>query len=251
MIADPTTPLTSDMTAPYRGLTPYTEADAAYFFGRTSETATITANLEVARLTLFYGPSGVGKSSVLRAGIIHELTQRAQENFQEVGAAEQIPVYFSRWARDPLLGFSRTLADAVQPYLIPDAASLPPAPLLSAPLLDQLTAWSTRTDSELLLILDQFEEYFQYHALHQGGQWDPTSFGAQLVQIVNHSTLRVNVLLSLREDGLARLDYFQGRHPLFARQPTEHGPSEPRRGAGSAGKARAALQPDPRYPLRP
>ena len=117
----PTTPsqpaAASDMTSPYRGLTPYTEADAAYFFGRTGEIATITANLEVARLTLFYGPSGVGKSSVLRAGVIHALRARAQADFEAFGVAEQIPVYFSRWASDPLLGLSQTLAAAVQPYL--------------------------------------------------------------------------------------------------------------------------------------
>ena len=73
---------TDAMTSPYRGLTPYTEADAAYFFGRTRETATVAANLEVSRLTIFYGPSGVGKSSVLRAGVIHQLRQRARRNFQ-------------------------------------------------------------------------------------------------------------------------------------------------------------------------
>ena len=60
------------MDSPYRGLTPFTEDDARYFFGREVDTRNIAANLEVARLTLFYGPSGVGKSSVLRAGVLHQ-----------------------------------------------------------------------------------------------------------------------------------------------------------------------------------
>ena len=78
--------------APYRGLTPYTETDAAYFFGRTAEITTITANLEVSRLTLLYGPSGVGKTSVLRAGVIWTtaagasqwLSQRSSRNYSRL-----------------------------------------------------------------------------------------------------------------------------------------------------------------------
>lgn len=219
----PSTPL-SDMTSPYRGLTPYTEADAPYFFGRTAEIATITANLEVARLTLFYGPSGVGKSSVLRAGVIYELTQRAQANFAATGVAEQIPVYFNQWASDPLLGLSQTLAQAVAPYLpspSPNqtAGGTDASGAGAIALLAQLQQWSEQTDSELLLVLDQFEEFFQYHTQlgspAQPQPWDPTSFAAQLVQIVNHSALRVHLLLSLREDTLARLDYFQGRIPFL------------------------------------
>jgi hypothetical protein len=212
------------MTSPYRGLTPYTEADAAYFFGRTAEIATITANLEVARLTLFYGPSGVGKSSVLRAGVIHQLTQRAQATFAATGVAEQIPVYFNQWASDPLLGLSQTLAQAVAPYLpspSPNQAGGGTDALGAGAisLLAQLQQWSEQTDSELLLVLDQFEEFFQYHTQlgspAQSQPWAPTSFAAQLVQIINHSALRVHLLLSLREDTLARLDYFQGRIPFL------------------------------------
>ena len=49
--------------SPYRGLRPYTEAEAAGFFGREAEGEIVAANLLGARLTLLYGPSGVGKSS--------------------------------------------------------------------------------------------------------------------------------------------------------------------------------------------
>lgn len=41
---------------PYVGLVPYTEADAAWFFGRDREVRLIIANLRAARLTL--RPSG-------------------------------------------------------------------------------------------------------------------------------------------------------------------------------------------------
>jgi hypothetical protein len=46
--------------SPYKGLSYYAERDAAFFFGREDETAIIAANLVASRLTLLYGPSGVG-----------------------------------------------------------------------------------------------------------------------------------------------------------------------------------------------
>src|SRR5690242_14264752 len=107
----------SDMTCPYRGLTPYTEADYTYFFGRTNEIATIAANLAVARLTLFYGPSGVGKTSVLRAGVFYQLQQRAQANCAISGSPEVIPVYFNTWQHVPLVSLTQAIGEAIRPYI--------------------------------------------------------------------------------------------------------------------------------------
>ena len=61
---------------PYTGLMPFTEEQAEFFFGREAEREIIAANLMASRLTLLYGPSGVGKSSVLNAGVVHDLRAR-------------------------------------------------------------------------------------------------------------------------------------------------------------------------------
>ena len=55
-------------TSPYQGLLPFAERDAPFFFGRDAERTILAANLMAARLTLVYGASGVGKSSVLGPG---------------------------------------------------------------------------------------------------------------------------------------------------------------------------------------
>ena len=73
--------------SPYVGLAPYEERQAPLFFGRDLDCEVIIANLHTARFTLFYGPSGVGKSSVLRAGVIPRLRQRAQP----ANGEEQVP----------------------------------------------------------------------------------------------------------------------------------------------------------------
>ena len=209
----PPTETSDAMDSPYRGLTPYSEKDAAYFFGRENEIATICANLAVERLTLFYGPSGVGKSSVLAAGVVPELHKRARQNVSDYGVAEQIPVYFNRWPGDPRRGLVHAVADAARPYVVDSERDSLPS---DAPLPAHLQHWSRAAGSELLLVLDQFEEFFQYHVSGPDrDSWNPQSFAAQLVRTVNHSTLRVNLLFSLRQDTLALLDHFQDRIPTL------------------------------------
>ena len=73
----------ADSFCPYKGLTPYSEEDAPFFFGRETEQELITANLMAYRLTLLYGPSGVGKSSVLNAGVVRRLREQARRNVAE------------------------------------------------------------------------------------------------------------------------------------------------------------------------
>ena len=75
------TPTTKPPPSPYRGLRSFTEADedAAFFFGRQEEVEIVAANLLSARLTLLYGPSGVGKSSVLLAGVVSSLRKRSRD----------------------------------------------------------------------------------------------------------------------------------------------------------------------------
>ena len=64
-----------ERSRPYKGLTPFedSELDVLFFFGRERERELIEANLMASRLTVLYGETGVGKSSVLRAGVAHHL----------------------------------------------------------------------------------------------------------------------------------------------------------------------------------
>ncbi|MEP6811547.1 MAG: hypothetical protein ABI990_01015 [Actinomycetota bacterium] len=64
--------------SPYKGLAAFedSELDALFFFGREREREVIVANLLASRLTVLYGESGVGKSSLLAAGVARELRAR-------------------------------------------------------------------------------------------------------------------------------------------------------------------------------
>lgn len=90
--------------SPYKGLVPFedSEADATLFFGREREREIIVANVVAARLTVLYGASGVGKSSILRAGVAHQLRALARKNLEDVGERELAVVVFSSWSGDPV-----------------------------------------------------------------------------------------------------------------------------------------------------
>ena len=63
---------------PYQGLVPYSEDDAEWFFGRDEWREVIADNMRAYRITVLYGESGVGKSSLLRAGVIRTLREEAR-----------------------------------------------------------------------------------------------------------------------------------------------------------------------------
>jgi WD40 repeat protein len=194
--------------SPYKGLVPFedSELDALFFFGRERESEIIAANLLAARLTVLYGPSGVGKTSVLRAGVAHRLRELARTNLEERGHPEFAVVLFDAWSDEPVAALLAAVRD--------ELASLFGSALLDEAegesLADTLARWTEALACDVLLILDQAEEYFLYHDEDAG-------FAEELPELVTRPGLRVRVLLSLREDALAKLDRFKGRIPsLFA-----------------------------------
>jgi WD40 repeat protein len=177
-------------TSPFKGLSAFedSELDALFFFGREREREIVVANLIASRLTVLYGPSGVGKSSLLRAAVARSLRELPED---------PLVVVFSSWSDDPNQG----LAQAVR-----EAAGL----ASNGSATEALTA--AQAERDVYLVLDQAEEYFLYHADDSG----PGSFAEALPAVLG-TPQRVNVLVSLREDSLAKLDRFTGRIPgLFA-----------------------------------
>ena len=82
-------------SSPYVGLGFYTQDKSEFFFGRDGERQVLMGNLRAARLTLLYAESGVGKSSLLRAGVAARLEQIARTNFSH-GQPAQIRACTSR-----------------------------------------------------------------------------------------------------------------------------------------------------------
>ena len=179
---------------PYRGLMPYTEDDAAFFFGRDQDSRLIVDNLRAYPLCVLFGPSGVGKSSVLRAGVLRRIRGDAARRKDRFGIVDTATAYFSAWRDDPTLALHRVIAAQI-------LAATGRDPGLATDRLDPeaVVAACADSDIDLLLILDQFEEYFLYHGD------DDVGFTRILQQLLVPES-RVSVLIAIREDALARLD---------------------------------------------
>ena len=188
---------------PYKGLVPFSETDAPFFFGRDSERVIIAANLRSSRLTILYGESGTGKSSVLQAGVIPDLRRVMSQNLETWDEPRLVVVSFSAWRDDPAAGLARSIEEALDELVETGVAS-------SEGSLSELCGDAAeQVGGKILVILDQFEEYFLYHP----GEQDEGSFAGAFIDAVNLTDLRANFLVSIREDALAKLDVFQGEIP--------------------------------------
>lgn len=67
------TPLYADPENPWLGLGSFTEDSRAYFFGREEEVAELCRRVQRKLLTILFGKSGLGKTSILQAGVVPKL----------------------------------------------------------------------------------------------------------------------------------------------------------------------------------
>ncbi|MGH3810971.1 MAG: hypothetical protein ACRDUV_00755 [Pseudonocardiaceae bacterium] len=123
---------------PYVGLVPFDESDAPYFFGRQRERDVVVANLTASRLTLLYAASGVGKSSVLRAGVLPRLHQIARESCADFGVPDAAVAYIREWNPDPLDTIATAVLGAVSRVPGASPAEVPGPPRLSVPWLREV-----------------------------------------------------------------------------------------------------------------
>jgi len=140
---------------PYKGLRPFTEADASDFFGREALTNCLLARLgeagEASRFLAVVGPSGSGKSSVVKAGLIPALRRGAlpgSENWHileilpSAHPLEELEIGLLRIAGCGSLNLSEQLQRDERGVLRAVRLALP------------------GEGSQLLLVIDQFEELF-------------------------------------------------------------------------------------------
>jgi hypothetical protein len=69
----PAAPPSVDAQHPWLGLASFTEETQAFFYGREEEVAELARRVQRKLLTLLFGQSGLGKTSILRAGILPRL----------------------------------------------------------------------------------------------------------------------------------------------------------------------------------
>jgi WD40 repeat protein/class 3 adenylate cyclase len=135
----PSEPAAETTVCPFKGLAFFEAVDADYFFGRERLVAELVARLVGASFLAVVGPSGGGKSSVVRAGLLPALASGV------VPGSERWSQLVMRPGDHPLAELRRAL---------PAASAATPRELV-------LKAGEHVADGErLVLVVDQFEELF-------------------------------------------------------------------------------------------
>lgn len=185
---------------PYVGPRPFTGDDERLFFGRTAELDRLVSLLYAHRLTVLMARSGVGKTSLLNAGLVPTL--QSQEGFEvlpptRVGGLETIET-------KPDNADNVFAMNAISAWIGADEPSDKDATLNS-----YISGRAHEIDQDgepkpRVVVFDQFEEIFTaYPAL-----WKKrTAFFEQLHSLLIEEP-SVRVVLAIREDYLADLTSF-------------------------------------------
>ena len=187
--------------APYPGLRPYREDEKAKFFGRDVDAEILIDKVLTNRLTLLFAASGVGKSSLLQAAVIPHLKSKTGENLTVV--------YHTDWVSDPVHSVRDAVLQALRVEgLLPEHSE---EAELGEKLPDLLAFCEVFVRPPLVLILDQFEEFFRYQR-HQTGFRELID---QLTTIITDKSLPVHLILSMREDFALELNAFKPKLPTI------------------------------------
>ncbi|HSD65470.1 MAG TPA: hypothetical protein VLF95_02150, partial [Vicinamibacteria bacterium] len=178
--------------SPYPGLSSYTEKDAGSFFGRESEVEALWTKLRARKLLALIAPSGAGKTSLVRAGVVASRPEGWAAIVSTPGAA-------------PFRGLGQALVS----QLAGDVEALERILSVDDPAVafDLVSRWR-KGHGEALLVVDQFEELFTLNPAEVQER-----FARLLGRLAREA--EVHVLLSLRDDFLIRCSEQEALAPVF------------------------------------
>ena len=174
--------LTRSDENPYRGLRPFESSHRGVFFGRGLEVGSIVERLRTESVVVVAGDSGVGKSSLCRAGVVPAVLEGALGGGRSWRALTVVP------GRRPLVALAAALED-------PELA----ARVLADPgLLARELHRRAGTDG-IVLFVDQLEELVTV-----GDPDEVAAFDAALARI-SEGVAGVRLITTVRADFLSRL----------------------------------------------
>lgn len=181
-----------DAPCPYRGLEAFDEAHAEYFFGREADIQRLLEQLREGRFLAVLGSSGVGKSSLVRAGLLPAL------RVGRLPGSETWPRIIITPGARPLVELAACLArfgDSARGSMQRTLEGLE-SDSRTLDLAAALALSGGPADAKLVLVVDQFEECFTLcHDAHERGR-----FVAQLLHASRAPGGRCVVILTMRAD---------------------------------------------------
>ncbi|MEG3922250.1 hypothetical protein QUA07_24490, partial [Microcoleus sp. T3_A4] len=208
---------------PYRGLLAFQETDGSRFFGREKQIADLWEKLRslyesanAVRLLPIYGPSGSGKSSLARAGLIPELARKPIPGYDRARVAVLVP------GTNPLEALATVLARIVTNDETPVAKSREFEGELKhsneSGEFDGLrriaNVFPDIAISPLIVLVDQFEEIYTLCE----NQSERDTFVGNLLCAAKAQSKQVTVIVTFRSDFLGETQKHSQLNRLFTEQ---------------------------------
>jgi hypothetical protein len=202
---------------PYVGLRPFFYEDSLYFFGRDRQINDLLALLRHNRFLGVVGSSGSGKSSLVRAGLLPMLLGGFLESERDSWALAQV-----KPGDTPLVNLAEGLIRAAGETPTPDAIAALVEDIANRHV-EAVTKYldSHVADSNILLLVDQFEELFAFRS--KAGDPGPnqareaarrrseaSTYVDLMLRLAEYPGLPIYVVLTMRTDFLGDCDLFYG-----------------------------------------
>ena len=200
--------LALDPEGPYKLVEPMELRDSSIFHGREEQMERIEASLEKSRVALLFGEPGIGKTSLVQAGLAQRLTDEgAMAVVFRVGVDPR---------REAILALRRAYSEAISEESdpIPDDMTLRDAARIAY----------EETGSQIILILDQGEEL-----LSCLGPVTMREFGKQLAGLLEEEQANPRLIITISNRGLPLIydlveslpDLYQNIHRIGLLSPSE------------------------------
>jgi uncharacterized delta-60 repeat protein len=205
-----------DGRCPYKGLDYFEEEDAELFFGREKLVEDLVRRVKESRTLFVTGPSGSGKSSVVRAGLIHALKQSCLKG------SERWLYGIMKPGREPIAELARVASKLAKSTNAGDEIS---AKAATDPTIFRCwceIALGDDRGQQVLLFIDQFEEIFT-----QINKETANTFVDLLDNAVSLENGRIILLFAMRSDFVSNCAMFPKLNALLNRQFVQIGGMQP------------------------
>lgn len=195
---------------PFVGLRPFEAEDSLLFFGRHEQTLELLQQLHETHFLAVVGSSGSGKSSLVRAGLIPKL----QGGFL-VEDRDLWHIARMKPGDAPLHNLASTLVGALTEKENPQQEAEFTEAIREQGMkavIDKLKPFLLKNESNLLLLVDQFEEIFRFglHSAKNKQSEDTSDFVAIMLNLAEQRDLPIYVTMTMRSDFLGDCDAFLG-----------------------------------------
>ena len=199
---------------PWPGARPYQASEADFFFGREREVAEVCRRVLSERLTILSGPAGLGKTSLLRAGVLVDLLHRRERGKANAEELQVPPILLLKnWGAQQADEAEDLLRSCLRRAIASLQHAIPGDPSLARSLLGDYELLQTApTDRSLLgsvvnlcettggviLLFDHFEELLY-------GREESLARVMKAVTDLYRFEPRARLLLSIRDESLKDL----------------------------------------------